>query len=183
MSTLQDHFDLRQLVAIVLLLHYAVLAMQLHSAGLACNVLCCAVLAMPCACIQLHCAGLACTCSVLPCGCMLLHCAVLPCGCMPLHCAVLCWQLRAQALCLRSTECMSGVTAPSKPQFRLLQSTPNLKIMLSQCHEVIPPPSVEAQQSATLLITVVWCQRCWHVALIFWSNRSRDAHSDIGATE
>ena len=34
---------------------------------------------------------------------------------------------------------MVGITAPKKPHFRLLQSNPELKVMLVQCHEVIHP--------------------------------------------
>ena len=55
--------------------------------------------------------------------------------CIALWCAGM--QLRAQVLSLRSAESMVGITSPKKPHFRLLQSNPELKVMLVQCHEVM----------------------------------------------
>lgn len=83
-------------------------------------------------------------------------------GCTEMCCAVM--QLRAQALSLRSTECMAGITPPTKPHFRLLQSTPDLKVMLVQCHEVIHNPA----WSCNDLNVFPW----WHDALCSWWHQA-----------
>ena len=61
-------------------------------------------------------------------------------------------QLRAQALALRSAERRVGITAPKTPHFRLLQSNPELKVMLAQCHEVIISLNIAAAAEV-----VCWC--------------------------